>query len=115
MPDFLEERRHLLGDFVEAVLAPLSQNLRIATGSVDQNQHLNRVHLVNRDNELAYAERIRKQRMLARLPILVDPSLKLTCTSSDDENGAVRLGGARDHVLDEVPVPRGVDDLSRNV
>ena len=34
----------------------------------------------------------------------------LTMAGSDDEDGAVGLRGASDHVLDEIPVARGIDD-----
>ena len=49
--------------------------------------------------------------MLASLAILGDTSLELTSTSGDDEDSAVSLRGTSDHVLDEVTVAGGVDDL----
>ena len=49
--------------------------------------------------------------MLASLAILGDTSLELTGTSGDDEDSAVSLRGTSDHVLDEVTVAGGVDDL----
>lgn len=48
--------------------------------------------------------------MLTSLAILGDTSLKLTSTSSNDENGTVSLRSTSDHVLDEVTVTWGVDD-----
>src|SRR5881398_682459 len=64
---------------------------------------LRRVHLVDRDDELLDAERPREEDVLLRL------RLDALC-GADDEDRGVRLGRARDHVLDEVPVARGVDD-----
>ena len=51
--------------------------------------------------------------MLASLAILGDTGLELTGTTGDDEDSAVSLGGTGDHVLDEVTVTRGVDDLDK--
>ena len=51
--------------------------------------------------------------MLAGLAILRDTSLELTGTTSNDEDGAVSLGGTSDHVLDEVTVSGGIDDLGK--
>lgn len=48
--------------------------------------------------------------MLSSLTILGDTSLELTSTGSNDENGAVSLGGTSNHVLDEVTVTWGIDD-----
>ena len=48
--------------------------------------------------------------MLARLAVLRDPGLELALARRDDEDRDVGLGRARDHVLDEVAVARGVDD-----
>src|SRR3989454_1640613 len=64
---------------------------------------LRRVHLVDRDDELLDAERPREEDVFLRL------RLDALC-GADDEDRGVRLGRARDHVLDEVPVARGVDD-----
>ena len=52
--------------------------------------------------------------MLASLAILGDTGLELTGTTGDDEDSAVSLGGTSDHVLDEVTVARGVNDLGEN-
>src|SRR5438094_4403855 len=64
---------------------------------------LRRVHFVDRDDELLDAERPREEDVLLRL------RLDALC-GADDEDRGVGLGRARDHVLDEVPVARGVDD-----
>src|SRR3989441_1261931 len=61
------------------------------------------VHLVDRDDQLLDAERPREEDVFLRL------RLDALC-GADDEDRGVRLGRARDHVLDEVPVARGVDD-----
>src|SRR3989441_1234399 len=64
---------------------------------------LRRVHLVDRDDQLLDAERPREKDVFLRL------RLDALC-GADDEDRGVRLGRARNHVLDEVPVARGVDD-----
>lgn len=48
--------------------------------------------------------------MLASLAILGDTSFEFTGPSSDNEDSAVGLGGASDHVLDKVTMARGVYD-----
>ena len=50
--------------------------------------------------------------MLASLTVLRDTGLKLTGTTGDDEDSAVGLRGTSNHVLDEVTVSGGVDDLA---
>ena len=49
--------------------------------------------------------------MLSGLTILGDTSLEFTSASSNDEDGAISLGGTSDHVLDEITVSRSIDDL----
>ena len=49
--------------------------------------------------------------MLASLTVLGDTGLELTGTTGDDEDGTVSLRGTGDHVLDEVTVTGGVNDL----
>ena len=49
--------------------------------------------------------------MLSGLTVLGDTGLELTGTSGNDENGTIGLGGTGDHVLDEVTMSRGIDDL----
>ena len=73
---------------------------------------LGRVHLVDGDDELTDTEGEGKESVLAGLAILGDTSLEFTSTTGDDEDSAVSLGGTGDHVLDEVTVTRGVDDLA---
>ena len=69
------------------------------------------VHLVDGNDELLDTEGEGKESVLAGLAILGDTSLELTSTSGNDEDGAVSLGGTSDHVLDEVTVTGGIDDL----
>src|SRR2546422_7203468 len=66
-------------------------------------RRLRRVHLVDRDDQLLHAERARKEDVLLRLRLDA-------FRGPDHEDGRIRLGRARDHVLDEVPVARRVDD-----
>jgi hypothetical protein len=55
-----------------------------------------------------------EESVLAGLTILGDSSFELTSTTRNDEDGTVSLGGASDHVLDEVTMPWSIDDLCRN-
>src|SRR2546425_758727 len=61
------------------------------------------VHLVDRHDELLDPEDLREVDVLLRLRLHA-------FRGSDDEDRRVRLGRAGDHVLDEIPVARGVDD-----
>lgn len=92
--DLLDEVGGLLDDLVEALLGPLGG-----------------VHLVDGDDELLDTESVGKQGVLTGLAILGDTSLELTSTGGDDENSAIGLGGTSDHVLDEITVTGGVNDL----
>jgi hypothetical protein len=76
--------------------------------------HLRRVHLVDGDDELTDTKGEGEEGVLAGLAVLRDTSLELASATSNDEDGAVGLGGTSDHVLDEVTVTRGVDDLDRS-
>ena len=73
--------------------------------------YLDCVHFVHCNNQLADTKSEGQEGMLAGLAILGNASLKFTSTTSDDEDGAVRLGGTSNHVLDEVTVTGGINDL----
>jgi len=49
--------------------------------------------------------------MLSGLTILGNTSLEFTSTSGNDEDSTISLGGTSDHILDEVTVSGGVNDL----
>ena len=85
-----------------------------ATSRPRAGTNLGRVHLVDGDDELTDTEGEGEEGVLASLAVLGDTSLELTGTTGDDEDGAVSLGGTSDHVLDEVTVARGVNDLGEN-
>jgi hypothetical protein len=53
--------------------------------------------------------------MLASLTVLGNARLEFTSTTRNDENGTVSLGGASNHVLDEITVARGVNDLGSRI
>jgi len=74
--------------------------------------YLGGVHLVDGDDELPYTEGESEQSVLSGLTVLGNTGLEFTSTSGNDENGTISLGGTSDHVLDEVTVSGGVDDLS---
>jgi len=91
--DLLDETRGFLDDFVEPLLRPLGG-----------------VHLVDSDDELAHTEGEGKESMLAGLTIFGDTSFEFTGTGRNDEDSAIGLRGAGNHVLDEITVSRSVDD-----
>lgn len=76
--------------------------------------YLGGVHLVDGDDELPDTEGEGKESVLSGLAILGDTSLELTGTTSNDKDGTVSLGGTSNHVLDEVTVSRGVNDLLKD-
>lgn len=81
----------LLDDFLVTILRPLGG-----------------VHLVDGDDQLLNTEGVGKESVLTGLSILGDTSLELTSSTSNDENGAISLGGTSDHVLDEITMARGI-------
>jgi hypothetical protein len=91
--NLLDEIGSFLDNFVESGLGPFSG-----------------IHLVDGDDELLDTQGVGKKSVLASLAILGDTGFELTNTGGDDENGTVGLGGASDHVLDEVTVTGGIDD-----
>jgi hypothetical protein len=72
--DLLDESRHLLDNLEETRLTVLGG-----------------IHLVDRDNQLSYTEGVGQESVLTGLSILGDTSLKLTSSTSNDENGAISL------------------------
>ena len=111
--DLLDEGRRLLDNFVEAVLTPLQSVLetRILVARTSGYANLGSVHLVDGDDELPDTEGEGKEGVLASLAVLGDTGLELTSTGGNDEDSAVGLGGTSNHVLDEVTVTGGIDDL----
>lgn len=89
--DLLDEVGGFLDDLVVTIAGPLGS-----------------VHLVDGNNELPDTEGEGKEGVLASLSILGDTSFEFTCTSGDNENSAVGLGGTSDHVLDKVTMTRGI-------
>ena len=74
--------------------------------------YLGGVHIVDGDDELPDTEGESEQCVLPGLTVLGNAGLEFTSTSGNDEDGAISLGGSSDHVLDEVTVSGGIDDLS---
>ena len=73
--------------------------------------NLGSVHLVDSDDELTDTEGEGEESVLAGLAILGDTSFELTSTTSNDEDSAIGLGSTSDHVLDEITMSGGIDDL----
>ena len=96
--NFLDEVGSFLDDFVVASLGPFRG-----------------IHLVDRNDELADTEGVGKKGMLAGLTVFGNACFELASTCGDDQDGAVGLGGARDHVFDEITMAGGVncDSVSR--
>mmetsp|Transcript_2375 Transcript_2375/g.7858 ORF Transcript_2375/g.7858 Transcript_2375/m.7858 type:complete len:464 (+) Transcript_2375:152-1543(+) len=75
------------------------------------------IHLVDTDDQLLDTEQVEKTRVLTRLALdftslvvtLLDSNGKVT-VSRDHEKRDVSLGGAGNHILDEIAVTRGVDN-----
>ena len=109
--DLLDEGGGLLHDLVETVLAPLQIMISCRIWKSRKKTCLSSVHLVDGDDELLDTESEGEESVLASLAVLGDTGLELTSAGGDDEDGAVSLGSTGDHVLDEVTVAGGVDDL----
>mmetsp|Transcript_4580 Transcript_4580/g.7395 ORF Transcript_4580/g.7395 Transcript_4580/m.7395 type:complete len:315 (+) Transcript_4580:561-1505(+) len=97
-----KHRPHLVTDLVVALL--------LVSGSVA-------IHLVDTNDKLLHTEQVDDTGVLPGLALdlsglgitLLDGSGEVT-VSGNHEKGNVSLGSARDHVLDEIPVARGIDD-----
>merc|ERR1740130_2405954 len=68
------------------------------------------VHLVHGNAHLLHSESVGEECVLTGLAILGDTSLELTSRRGDDEHGKISLGGAGDHVLDEITMSWGIND-----
>lgn len=73
--------------------------------------NLGGVHLVDGDDELTDTEGEGKESVFTGLAILGDTSFEFTSTGGNDEDSAIGLGGTGDHVLDEITMAWGIDDL----
>jgi len=94
--DLLDVTLDFLTDFQESGLV-----VRVGSGGV---------HFVDTDDELLHTQGVGEKSMLTGLTVLGDTGFKFTGSGGDDEYGAVGLRSPGDHVLDEIPVSRGVDD-----
>jgi len=94
--DLLDVTLDFLSDLQESGLV-----VRVGSGGV---------HFVDTNDELLHAQGVGEKSMLTGLAVLGDTGFKFTGSGGDDEYGAVSLRSSGDHVLDEIPVSRGVDD-----
>jgi hypothetical protein len=76
--------------------------------------YLSRVHLVDSDDELTNTKSKGKKSVFTSLAILGDTSFEFTSTASNNKDSTISLRGSRDHVLNEVTVTRGVNDLDNS-
>lgn len=79
----------------------------------DWQAYLGGVHLVDGNDELTDTKGEGEEGVLASLAILGDTSLELTSTTGNDENSTISLGGTGDHVLDEITMSWGINDLKK--
>jgi hypothetical protein len=84
---------------------------KIGVNQIEFNFYLGGVHLVDSDDELTDTESEGQESVLASLTILGDTGLELTSSTGNDENGAISLRSASDHVLDEITMSWGINDL----
>lgn len=91
----LEVVSHLVPDFVESVLGPVDGLL---------------VHLIDAANDLLDAQSVGQEKVLLGLAHRRDTGLELTSGGGDHDESTISLRGSGDHVLDEIPVSRGVND-----
>jgi hypothetical protein len=73
--------------------------------------YLGGVHLVDGNDELPNTEGESKQSVLSGLAVLGDTSFEFTSARGNDEDSAICLRSTSDHVLDEITVSGGVNDL----
>jgi hypothetical protein len=83
---------------------------KVAKRTSDE-QYLCGVHLVDGNDELTDTKGEGKESVLSGLAILGDTGFEFTSTTRNDEDGTVSLRRSGDHVLDEVTVTGGIDDL----
>lgn len=93
--DHLEDVFDVGFDFLKASLFPRSRSV---------------IHLVDANDELGDAEGGGEDGVFDGLAAAADTSFELALASRDDEDSGVGLGGAGDHVFDEVTMAGGVDD-----
>jgi hypothetical protein len=111
--NLFDEGGGFLDDFVESVLTPLLKIISWKSGSASSkvNTDLGSVHLVDGDDKLSDTEGERKESVLSSLAIFWDTSFEFTSTAGDDQDGAVSLGSTSNHVLDEIAVSGGINNL----
>lgn len=93
--DHLEDVLDIGFDFVKASLFPRSWSV---------------IHLVDANDELGDAEGGGEDGVFDGLAAAADASFELALASRDDEDSGVGLGGAGDHVFNEVAMAGSVDD-----
>jgi len=68
------------------------------------------IDLIDTDNHLLDSQSVGQQGMFPCLTVLGDTSFELSSAGRHNQHGTIRLRRTRDHVLDEIPMPGGVND-----
>ena len=92
--NLFQKERNLFFDLIEPFLAKINRLV---------------IHFVAADDDRLDSEGICKKGMLSRLPFFRNPSLKLSKTTSNNQDSTVRLNDSGNSVVNEVPMPRSVD------
>ena len=98
----LERRQPHHRHVVAGEAVDLEQLAHFELDQIEQLGVVDRVHLVERDDQVRHVHLLGEQHVLARLR-------HRAVDRADDQNGAVHLRRAGDHVLDVVGVARAVD------
>mmetsp|Transcript_91026 Transcript_91026/g.152423 ORF Transcript_91026/g.152423 Transcript_91026/m.152423 type:complete len:332 (-) Transcript_91026:1036-2031(-) len=106
LPTFLEQNTLDLGGNFDVTLLTILNIVHSA------------VHLVDTNNQLPDTQQVQQTGVVTGLSgnftglvvTLRDGGNETATISRAEEQGNIGLGGTSDHVLDEVPVPRGIDD-----
>lgn len=84
--------------------------LVVGRGGIPLLRPLGGVHFVDGDDKLSDTKGERKESVFTGLTILGDTGFKFTGSGGNDEDGTIGLGSTGDHVLNEITMPRGIDD-----
>ena len=73
--------------------------------------NLGGVHLVDGNDELTHTKSESKKRVFTSLTILRNPFFEFTSSTINNQNSTIGLRSTSNHVLDEITMPWGVNNL----